>query len=298
MNRAAILATAFVLGLSTAACSATPDTAGGQDGRMPVTAAFYPLEYASARVGGEHVTVSNLTRPGSEPHDLELTPRAVGDLGRAEVVVYLRGFQPAVDDAVDSQAAGAAFDVAPLADLTISAAGDGARDPHFWLDPVRFAGVVTAIGDQFAAADPARATEYRANAATLVSDLEALDADFVSGLARCESRDLVTSHTAFAYLAERYDLGQAGIAGVSPDTEPDAATLRTLTDVVRERDVSTIYTETLVDPSVAETVARETGARVAVLDPLEGLTDESSGQDYLEVMRDNLATLEEGQRCS
>jgi zinc transport system substrate-binding protein len=282
------------------------------DGRMPVTAAFYPLQFAAERVGGEHVRVRTLTRPGVEPHDLELTPKAVGSLRTAEAVVYLAGFQPAVDDAVRSQAPDTAVDVAPAARLgppTDSGhAGEdaaehaehaeGGVDPHFWLDPSRLADVATVLGDDFARRDPVNAADYRANAAALVADLDALDAEFRSGLARCRSRELVTGHAAFGYLADRYDLHQEGVAGLSPDVEPDAATLRDLSARVREAGVRTVYAENLVSPDLAQTVAREAGARVAVLDPLEGITEASRGRDYLEVMRADLATLRAGQECS
>jgi zinc transport system substrate-binding protein len=275
------------------------------DGRMPVTASIYPLQFAAERVGGEHVDVTLLTRPGTEPHDLELTPKAVARLARSSAVVYLAGFQPAVDEAVASQARDAAVDVSGAADLTLAAsddheehAGEGARDPHFWLDPQRMAAVATALGEAFAERDPSNAAAYRANATSLVADLDTLDAEFRDGLARCASTDLVTSHAAFRYLAARYGLSQEGIAGIAPDVEPNAATIRDLTHHVRETGATTVYAESLVSPALAETVARETGARVAVLDPLEGLTDASPGSDYLEVMRADLRTLREGQRCS
>jgi len=275
--------------------------AGDDDGRMPVTAAFYPLQFAAERVGGEHVRVTSLTKPGVEPHDLELTPRAVGSLARSKAVVYLAGFQPAVDQAVRTQAAGAAVDVTPAARLTLTAGdehgGGAARDPHFWLDPTRLADVATALGDDFARRDPANAVDYRANAAALVTDLEGLDAEFRSGLAQCRTRELVTGHAAFGYLAERYDLHQEGVAGVSPDVEPDAATLRDLSAHVRDAGVSTVYSESLVSPALAETVAREAGAKVAVLDPLEGITSASRGGDYLAVMRSDLQTLRAGPAC-
>ncbi len=291
---------------SLAACGAAP--ADPADGRLAVSASFYPLQWAAERVGGPHVVVTGLTPPGGEPHDLELTPKAVGGLARADVVAYLAGFQPAVDAAVAQEAERAAFDVSSVADLSIAAGADGQEhapaegapgtaDPHFWLDPVRFAKVATAMGERFATADPANAADYRARAAALVDDLDALDAAYRAGLADCAQHDLVTAHTAFAYLAQRYGFTQDGIAGVSPDVEPDAATLRDLSRLVRAHGVSTVYTETLASPALAETVARETGARVAVLDPVEGLTSQSAGRDYLEVMRSNLTILEEGQRC-
>lgn len=306
-----------VSGLVLGGCSAAGGGATDGDGRMPVTAAFYPLQFAAERVGGDHVEVTSLTRPGTEPHDLELTPKAVAQLARSTAVVYLAGFQPAVDDAVRSQAADAAVDVTTAADLRAAVEDDGgehdgetaeehgehadeagASDPHFWLDPVRLGAVATSLGEAFADRDPANAAAYRANADALVAELKALDEEFRTSLSRCESTDLVTGHAAFGYLAERYGLSQEGIAGISPDAEPDAATLRALTEQVRDKGVTTVYAETLVSPALTETIARETGARVAVLDPLEGLTDSSAGGDYLEVMRANLTTLREGQRCS
>jgi zinc transport system substrate-binding protein len=307
MRRLPALAASVVL-LAGTACGAAgadgPD-AGSAEG-LRVTAAFYPVQWAAQRVGGEHVSVHGLTKPGVEPHDLELTPRAVGELAASDVVVYLAGFQPAVDEAVRTQAPDAGFDVSPAADLTLATTAEGhdhaeagaARDPHFWLDPVRLEQVATAVGERFATADPAHAADYRARAAALVGDLRALDADFRTGLAQCRSHELVTGHAAFGYLAARYGLSQEGIAGVNPDAEPDAATLRELAAHVEQHGVTTVYSEALVDPALAQTLARETGARVAVLDPLEGLTDGSRGRDYLEVMRSNLAVLEQGQGCT
>lgn len=293
--------------LAVTACgSDSAATDAGSSERLGVTAALYPLQWASERVGGDHVVVSGLTKPGAEPHDLELTPKAVAELAASDVVVYLEGFQPAVDEAVETQAQDAAFDVSPSADLTLTATeagGDHAgetsgKDPHFWLDPVRLAKVATAIGERLAAADPENAADYRAGAAALGKDLGALHDEFAAGLEQCRSDELVTGHAAFGYLAARYGLGQEGITGVSPDAEPDAPTLRELTEHVRDAGVTTVYAETLVSPALAETIARETGARVAVLDPLEGITEESAGADYLEVMRANLRTLREGQQCT
>jgi len=218
---------------------------------------------------------------------------------------------------VRSQAAAVAVDVTAAARLTLPAGGgehadehagesaeehaehehEGGADPHFWLDPTRLADVTTALGEDFARRDPANAADYRANATALVADLDALDTELRSGLEHCRTRELVTGHAAFGYLAQRYDLHQEGVAGVSPDVEPDAATLRDLSTHVRESGVTTVYAESLVSPALAQTLAREARVRVAVLDPVEGLTDHSRGDDYLEVMRANLATLRAGQEC-
>jgi zinc transport system substrate-binding protein len=276
--------------------------AGRSDGGVHVAVAFYPLEFVTHRVGGDRVDVTNLTRPGTEPHDLELDPRDVAGLTEADLVVYLSDFQPAVDDAVAAQGVDA-LDVAGPADLSLAAAGDQhagdqhAVDPHFWLDPLRLAAVGDAVAARLAEADPPGAPAYRAGAQALHTDLAALDAELDAGLRSCAVTTLVSAHSAFGYLADRYGLTQVGIGGLSPDSEPDPRTLARVAELVADRGVTTVYAETLVDPAVAETVAAEAGARTAVLDPVEGLTDSSAGDDYLEVMRANLDTLREGQSC-
>ena len=294
-----VLVTAVGLG----GCSGADDRA--DDGRVQIEASFYPLQWVAQQVGGRFVDVASLTKPGAEPHDLELTPRAVGSVQDADVVLYLSGFQPAVDDAVDD-AEGTVFDARSAADLdlTFSAIEDGSRirgggtsDPHFWLDPTRLAAVVRGFTAVLAERDPAHAVAYRANARTLIDRLGALDRAFRSVLLGCAHPDLVTSHNAFGYLARRYGLRQVGITGLTPDEEPSPGQLAAVTDYVRAHHVRTIYFETLVSPSIAKTVARETGARTAVLDPIEAIDDHSAGSDYLEIMRSNLRALEAGQPC-
>ncbi len=262
--------------------------AQGGDGAQVVTS-FYPLQFIAERIAGDAVTVYNLTKPGAEPHDLELTPRDVAQLADADLVVYLDGFQPAVDTAVAEQAS-TAYDVARGADLS-------ANDPHFWLDPVRLADVADRLADRLAQLSPDDAASFRRNAGALRAALVALDAEFSAGLANCASSDLVTSHAAFGYLARRYGLTQRGITGLRPEDEPSPGALADIADFVTAHQVRTIYSETLVSPAVARTLARETGARAAVLDPIEGLHEASTGTDYLAVMRANLATLREGQVC-
>jgi zinc transport system substrate-binding protein len=288
------------------------EDAGGTGG-MTVIAGFYPLEWAAARVGGDRVSVSSLTPSGAEPHDLELAPQDVAAISEADLLVYLDGFQPALDEAAASEAGDHAWDVGPAADLSLTAGahegedgheaegsheGEESADPHFWLDPVRLADVGDALAEQLAGLDPDGAATFDENAAALRADLEDLDAEMQAGLAGCAVDTLVTGHDAFGYLADRYGFQVVGISGLSPSQEPDPAQLADISTLVRERGVTTVYTETLVDPAVAETVAEEAGVQTAVLDPLEGLTDESAGADYLEVMRANLGTLQEGQSCT
>ena len=315
-TRAVTAATASAAALALAGCGGSDDAAAGGSGAgLTVVAGFYPLEWAAQRVGGDRLDVSSLTPPGAEAHDLELAPQDVAAVAQADLLVYLEGFQPALDEVATTEAADTAWDAGQAADLTLTAeehghegetaeehaehAEDGeALDPHFWLDPVRLASVGDALAERLAEADPDGAAGYEQNAAALRADLEALDAEIQAGLAGCAVDTLVTGHEAFGYLADRYGLEVVGISGLSPSQEPDPAQLAEITALVRERGVTTVYTETLVDPAVAETVATEAGVRTAVLDPIEGLTDESAGSDYLEVMRVNLATLQEGQSCA
>lgn len=301
---AVALAVATAVAATVAACGAPVQPA--RDGRLHVSAAFYPLQFVAARIGGSAVDVTNLTRPGGEPHDLELTPRDIARLEGADLVVYLKGFQPAVDDALSVARPHAVFDAASAASLDLTyrpLSEPGSRqqaarpDPHFWLDPLRLRAVATALEPVMARADPPHAAQFAANLRRLEADLTALDAELATGLAGCTSRDLVTSHVAFGYLAERYGLHQVGIGGLDPEGEPDPRRIAEVSRYVRDHHVRTIYVETLVSPAVADTVASETGARTAVLDPLEGLTTDSPGADYLSVMRANLAQLKEGQPC-
>jgi zinc transport system substrate-binding protein len=297
-------------GSGSGAGAAAGRTAGGA---VSVVASFYPIEYAVQQVGGDHVAVTSLTKPGAEPHDVDLSPQDVAKVAEAGLVVYAKGFQPAVDTAVDQEGSRHAFDVAPVANLDLAAPPEAdvqgvthtaapqdaaaAKDPHFWLDPQRYATVATAIGQRLGEVDPANAATYSRNATAFTDRLRALDAEFRTTLASCARKDLVTSHAAFGYLSERYGFTQVPIAGLSPDVEPSGAQLAEVADFVKAHGVTTIYAETLVEPAFAETVARSTGARLATLDPIEGLTSTSAGHDYLEVMRSNLATLKAGQGC-
>jgi zinc transport system substrate-binding protein len=314
----AILGVAVTTAALLSACGSDGSSGSAGAGELKLIASFYPLQFATQRVAGDRAQVTSLTPPGAEPHDLELTPKDVAAVSDADLVVYLKAFQPSVDEAVTGQASDKGLDVGPAAKLDRPAAeeehaeeeaegeaageehaeGVNGQDPHFWLDPTRLAAVTGLIADKLAAADPDGADTYRANARALEAELTTLDTEFRTGLANCANKDLVTSHEAFGYLAERYGMTQVGITGLSPDTEPQPADLARVTDFVREHKVRTIYYETLVSPAIARTVATETGARTAVLDPIEGLTSESDGTDYLAVMRSNLSHLKEGQPCT
>jgi zinc transport system substrate-binding protein len=259
--------------------------------RSQVVAAFYPLAFAAQAVGGPGLEVRNLTPSGAEPHDIELTPRDVAAVQRARLVLYLsHGFQPALEEAVRG-AKGRRVDV--LQGLTLRAGtGEeaGKSDPHVWLDPILFARIVRRVGDALGRPRAADA---------LVARLTALDGSYRNGLRDCAHRTFVTSHAAFGYLAARYGLHQVAITGLDPEAEPTARRLASLAQLVRRSGTGTVFFERLVSPKLAETVAREAGARTAVLDPIEGLTpsESRSGATYLSLMRQNLAALRSTLRC-
>jgi zinc transport system substrate-binding protein len=252
---------------------------GGESRSTTVAAAFYPLAWAAERIAGEEATVVNLTPPGAEPHDAELTPRDVERLRDADLVLYVGGgFQPAIEDAVRDRDG-------PSVDVL-----DGHVDPQVWLDPVRFANIVVEIGRRLGLSRPAD---------SLATELRRLDAAYRQGLEWCTRRTLVTTHAAFGHLAVRYRLTQLSLAGRAPEAEPGPRELERLVDEVRDSGATTVFAEPLVTDRLAKAVAREAGASVAILDPIEGLTQErlDAGDDYFTVMGENLVALRKALGC-
>lgn len=265
--------------LSSVALSACGSGGESTMSSRTVVAAFYPLAWAAEQIGGEDIEVVNLTPPGAEPHDIELSPRDVETVRVADLVLYVGGgFQPALEDAVRTRD-GASLEVL-----------GGSEDPHVWLDPVRFAEIVREIGA--ALGEPVSGDE-------LAGELIALDQELRSGLGPCERRVLVTTHSAFGRFAARYGLTELSLAGRSPEAEPSPRGLERLVEKVRASGATTVFAEPLVSDRLAETVAREAGVEVVVLDPVEGMSEErlASGEDYISVMRSNLAVLREALGC-
>ncbi len=294
---AALVAMAFA-----AACGSSGGAGDAGDGRTQVVASFYPLFEAAQRVGGDRVHVRNLTPAGSEPHDLELSSDQVDRIEDATVVLFLgRGFQPALENAAD-RARGMKVDILDeLGRLLPAPAGDDELDvdPHVWLDPRLFKAIVAKVADALAVADPANRATYEANAAGYGRELDELDAAFVQGLSSCDRRVVVTSHAAFGYLTARYGLVQEAIAGFEPESEPSPQRLADLAAKVRADGTTTVFYETLVSPKVAQALAREAGVSTAVLDPIEGLSDDDAeaGKTYVSAMRENLAALRRALGC-
>ena len=334
---AAACAAATALALSACTSTASSGDSSSKDGSLTVMASFYPLKYLAEKVGGEHVSVTSLTPDGAEPHDLELSPKMVDSLSSADAVIYLAGFQSAVDEAIEQQAPKTVIDVSSAAELVEAGSDanhpaeeeateetqsgetdahdhdheghdheghdhaghdhhhDMSADPHFWLDPVRMAKAATLVGDKLAEADSAHADTYKANAKALAEELTTLGDTLVTKTSKCQVKTFVTAHTAFGYLADRTGLTQVGISGLDPESSPSPARLAEIAQIAKEQGVTTIFTEALIDPKVAQTLADDLGITTAVLDPIESQTDAS--KDYAATMNSNIDALTKALDC-
>lgn len=302
--RPVAIATVLTSALLLAGCGGSADSAG--NGRSAV-AAFYPLAWVTGRVAGDAWTVENLTGPGTEPHDLSLDIKQTAAIAEADLVVLEHGFQPAVDETVETNAPDAAIvDAADVIDLMPTSEHEheheeaghdhGDLDPHFWQDPLLMADLGDAVAGQLGELDPDNAATYDDNAAALRGDLETLDEQYAAGLASCERTTTVVSHEAFSYLA-RYGLEFEAIAGLSPDAEPTPADLARLQELIRTDGITTVFSERLASSKMADSLAGDLGLETEVLDPIEGLSDETADEDYLSLMGENLDALRKADAC-
>ncbi|MFF7126276.1 metal ABC transporter solute-binding protein, Zn/Mn family [Streptomyces sp. NPDC008240] len=296
-----------VLGLATlSACSGA--SAAGNTSKFDVVASFYPMAFLAEQIGGSRVHVTTLTSPGQEPHDLEISPQQIAGLEESDAVLYLKNLQPSVDQAVAQSPVRTKIDAASLTTLeehgnevgghaaahdTHEGEESGGKDPHIWLDPVRYAQVAEGVGKAFEKADPKHAADYRKNTANLVGKLDALNFEFKQSLAHTKTKVFITTHAAFGYLAERYGLTEEAINGLDPESEPSAARVKDLETMAKADGVTTVFYETLVSDRTAKTVAGDAGLRTDVLDPLEGITKKSRGTDYFSVQEANLKALQQ-----
>ncbi|KOV95582.1 metal ABC transporter substrate-binding protein [Streptomyces sp. NRRL B-3648] len=300
-------AVAAVTALAAGTLTGCSDSAAAVNtSKFDVVASFYPMQFLAEQIGGRHVHVTTLTSPGQEPHDLEISPQQIAALEESDAVLYLKNLQPSVDDAVAQSPVGTKIEASSFTTLeehgnevgghaaghdTHQGEESAGKDPHIWLDPERYAQVAEGVGKAFEKADPEHAADYRKNTVKLVGRLDALDSAFRQGLAHTRSKVFLTTHAAFGYLAERYGLTEEAVNGLDPESEPSAARVRDLERMAEADGVSTVFYETLVSDKTARTLAHDTGLRTDVLDPIEGITDQSRGRDYLAVQQANLKAL-------
>jgi zinc transport system substrate-binding protein len=292
-----VAAVTLVAGLTTA-CR------GPRSGDHTVVTGFYPLYFIAERVAGRYNDVIDLTPPGVEPHEYELTVRQVAEIDLAKVGFYERGVAPSIDQAMENDSPDHALDVTSVVPLAAPVAGSGVehtsddKDPHFWQDPTLMVEATRAFASTMAAADPAHAAYYRRQGVLLVRDLQRLDAAYARTLEVCRIDTLVVSHDAFEYLARRYGVDVVPIAGLEPDAEPSLQRVHDLENLIRDRDVTTVFFETLASPDLARSLANDLGITSAVLDPIEGLTSADPHATYLTLMRQNLAAIAKAGDCT
>ena len=292
--------------LVTACALSACQPAASSGGKLTIVASFYPLQYVAQRIAGDHATVTNLTNPGAEPHDVELTVKQVADVATADVVFYEKGLAPAVDQAVANDASKVVVDTVTAVPLHPPVPGEtvpgdtemDAGDPHFWQDPTLLAKVAAQFERALAKADRAHAADYRRNLGSLQADLANLDTTYRQGLAHCKIHAIVVSHDAFEYLGRRYGLKILPIAGLSPEAEPSVKHIAQLQQLVRSDHVTTVFSEVLASPKMSQTLASDLGLKTAVLDPIEGLSSSDAHANYLSIMKANLAAIERANSCT
>lgn len=271
--------------------------------KVTVTASFYPMAEFARQVGGEKVAVTTLTGPGVEPHDYDPRPQDISRLYRSDVFVYNGAGLEHWADRIKDEASHHGVEVVRASDgvklLPSTNDASSPADPHIWLDPVRAQQQVRHIADGLRRVDPNHAEYYQARAQAYIAKLRALDSAFQSGLSTCDTRDVVTSHQAFGYVAQRYNLNLTSISGLSPDNEPSPQKLAEVAQFVKDNHVRYIFFETLVSPKLADTIAQETGAKTLVFNPIEGLTEKEmqQGQNYLSIQKENLQNLRLALNC-
>lgn len=276
-----------------------------------VSASFYPLYFFTEQIAGDKLQVSNLTPAGVEPHDFEPSAQDIAKLQHNKLLVLNgAGFEPWFE--------GIKSDLEKN-NVTVISATEGLNllegqeeedhdeseqdtkhlDPHVWLSPLLAKEQVSRILSGLEKVDSVNAIYYKTNATLLLEKLDALDMEFKQGLESCERRSFITSHAAFAYLAQAYNLEQIAISGISPDEEPSTKDLAQVAEFAHTNNVKYIFFETLVSPKLSETIAHEIGAQTLVLDPIEGISDDEiqKGADYFTVMRQNLKNLQTALEC-
>lgn len=278
------------------------------NGRLKVAASFYPLAHFAQKAAGPDIEVVMITPSGAESHDFEPTPRDISKVRGSDIFIYNgAGLDPWAERIAPTLKQAGVRTIEMTAHFSLMPAqkdehGEdvhGAFDPHIWLDPLLSAEEVTLIGKALEATDPANAASYRDHSSQYAGELKELHEEFSKGLSNCGTRDLIVAHDAFSYLAKRYDLNIISVTGVFSGEEPSPKRIAEVARLVREKSIRYIFFEPLASPKIAETIARETGAEVLELNPLESLTKEeaAAGKDYISIMRANLANLRKALQC-
>lgn len=266
--------------------------------KLTVYTSFYPMYDLTKKIGGDKINLKNLVPAGTEPHDWEPTPSDMGNLEKADVLIYNgAGMESWMDKVLKSINNKKLVTVEASKGLKLLGNPDknenSAYDPHVWLNPMLAKQEMEAIKNALVNADSANKEYYEKNFNENAFKLDQLDQDYKKTITGLSKKDIIVAHQAFSYLCSAYGLNQVAIEGLAADSEPSPARMAEIVNFAKEKQLKYIFFEELVSPKVAQTIAKETGATATVLSPLEGLseTDQKAGKDYFSVMRDNLEVL-------
>ena len=263
--------------------------------KLKVTTSFYPLTFLVEQIGGSQVVVTTLTPAGVEPHDFEPSTRDITDLETQNILFLNGGGLEGYIDKLENNLSSSKITIITVGSPFITLSGD----PHIWLDPILFQREADSVLSALISADTRHKSYFEANASILRNNLTVLHHEFSTGLSQCAKKDIVTSHLAFSYLSNQYNLRQVAISGLTPEQEPSSKTLSDITAFVKKKNIQYIFFETLATPLIAETIAHETGAHTLILNPIEGLTKEdiTNGKTYLSIQKENLKNLRIALTC-
>ncbi len=305
LKRLAVMFIIFFIFIS--GCSNASQTKGVNEEtkKLQIVTTFYPMYFFAQKVAGHTANVELLIPNGVEPHDWDPTSKEMAKIQDAVMFIYNSRYFETWTEKV--------FKSIDRSNLKVVEASKGIelmdadsekednhqqehksfKDPHVWLSPVLAQQEVDNITQALKQKDPKNKDQYEKNAAAFKSQLADLDSLYKETIDKAKIKEFVTQHASFGYLAKQYGLTQIPIAGLSPDVEPTLGKLEELVKLTNEKNVKIIYFEGLTSSKVAQTLAKEIGAKTEVLNPLEGLTkeDEEKGLDYIGVMEKNLEAL-------
>lgn len=296
-----LMATIFMFGCSKGNSESFPKN----NGKINVATSFYIMNDFASKIGGDKINLINLVPSGMEPHDFEPKTRDITRLKAANVFIYNgAGMEGWVDKVLES---------ADNKDMVVVEASKGIKllngnnenkeqkdtapanqnDPHVWLNPQNAIAEMSAIKDAFIKADPKNKSYYEQNFESYKSKFNELDNEFKTEVGSFKQKDIVVAHAAFGYLCNAYGLKQVAIEGLNAESEPSPARMAEISKFAKDNNVKVIFFEELVSPKVAETIAKEAGAKTDMLNPIEGLSedDKNKGKEYISIMKDNLETL-------
>jgi len=271
--------------------------------KISVTTSIYPLYYFTSKIAGDKAEVKNIIPAGAEPHGYEPTAQEIARIETSDLLVLNGGPIEVWASKVKKQLEKSHVKILTtgetLINLTLEKEGKTIADPHIWLSPFLAIKQTELISKALIDIDPENRQFYEKNQKKLAENISQLNNKYEKELKNCEHNIIITSHTAFGYLAKDYGLKQIALSGISPEEEPTAKQLAQISDLVKKEGIDYVFFETLVSPKLSNTIANEAGIRTLVLNPAGGISEQEikQGKDYMSIMNDNLNNLKTALKC-